>query len=93
MKKSFTLLKKVNQVDIISDHNSHTSLLVNVKSISKDDSTLILCIDTSGSMGCTYDIKDSEKMMVTRMELISDAILKQLKIIKNLSPTRLASLK
>ena len=53
----------------------------------EDDSSLIFCVDVSGSMGCSHEvIKDGKMTYVSRIKLINDALLKQLEEMKQTSP-------
>lgn len=55
----------------------------------KDETSLIFCIDVSGSMSSLHDVeKDGQVQKAQRISLVTDAVLKQLEEMKQSHPHR-----
>ncbi len=54
-----------------------------------DATSLIFCIDVSGSMGESHQVdKDGKTSYVTRIKLVAEAVLKQIEEMKRTHPNR-----
>jgi len=54
-----------------------------------DNTSLIFCIDVSGSMGDSHPVdKGGQTSYVTRIKLVADAVLKQIEEMKKTHPNR-----
>lgn len=54
-----------------------------------DDTNLVFCIDVSGSMGEHHQVtKDGKSANVSRIQLITEAVLKQIQQMKQTHPNK-----
>jgi len=90
--KDVTIPQTEDQLYLIKKGQNYveeTKIQVDTKGNLKDETTVVFCIDISGSMKELHQVNNDGKITdSSRIKLISDAIYKQIENMKNLYPNR-----